>query len=302
MRVSVIVVGYQMQRELPRTLQALSPRYQLNCEPTDYEVIVVDNGSPEPLETSLHSVPEDLSLRWLRLDPAPVSPAQALNRAVAMARGDIVCLMVDGAHLLTPGVLDWAGRAFAAFDEPVVAVRYFYLGPGEQPETVKSGYNQTREDALLDSIDWPRDGYRLFEVGTPLWGGAERITWFNRMFESNCLFMRRDLFLALGGADERFDLPGGGFLNLDLYKRAVDSEGVVPVQLVGEGSFHQVHGGTTTNSSDTLRDARLADYLAQYQALRGHQRLVSDKPLTFLGHLPTQASKIHLRKRGNPVD
>lgn len=297
MRLSVIVLAYKMQRELPRTLQSLSRDYQLASASLDYEVIVVDNGSPEPLEQTVGELPGNVPLRWLRLDPAPASPALGLNRAVEMARGDLVCIMVDGAHLLTPGVFAWSLRAFAAFDNPVVAVRYFYLGPGEQPETVKSGYSQAREDRLLADIGWPREGYRLFEIGTPLRGGAERITWFNRMFESNCLFMRRDLYRQVGGADEAFDLPGGGFLNLDLYKRAVDSEGAVPVQLVGEGSFHQVHGGTTTNSSDDLRDGRLAEYLAQYRTLRGHDRLVSDKPLMFLGHLPTQASKIHLRKR-----
>lgn len=297
MRLSVIVMAYQMQRELPRTLQSLSRSYQLGSDSLEYEVIVVDNGSPDPLQPGLADVPADLPLRWLRLDPAPASPALGLNRAVEMARGELVCIMVDGAHLLTPGVFDWARRAFAAFDNPVVAVRYFYLGPGEQPETVRAGYTQAREDKLLAGIAWPSQGYRLFEIGTPLRGGAERITWFNRMFESNCLFMRRELYWRVGGADEAFDLPGGGFLNLDLYKRAVDSEGAVPVQLVGEGSFHQVHGGTTTNSSDTLREGRLAEYLAQYRALRGHDRLVSDRPLTFLGHLPTQQSKIHLRRR-----
>jgi hypothetical protein len=46
------------------------------------------------------------------------------------------------------------------------------------------------------------------------------------MFETNCLFMKRSLFEALGGADERFDYPGGGFLNLDIFKRAMESPGV----------------------------------------------------------------------------
>ena len=35
-------------------------------------------------------------------------------------------------------------------------------------------------------------------------------SWLNRIFESNCLFMRRDLAGEIGGMDERFDLPGGG--------------------------------------------------------------------------------------------
>lgn len=296
MKLSVIVIAYNMQRELPRTLQALAPGYQTAAADLDYEIIVVDNGSPQPLQLD-GKVAAEVPVRLLRIDNARVSPAQALNRGVEAATGELVCLMVDGAHLLTPGVFEWAFRAFAAFSCPVVAVRYFYLGPGEQPETVLGGYDRQAEDVLLQEIAWPAAGYRLFEIGTPLAGGANRITWFNRMFESNCLFMTRAHYHLVGGSDERFDLPGGGFLNLDLFKRAADAEGARLVQLVGEGSFHQVHGGTTTNSDGGAREARLASYREQYRQLRGHDRLLSDKPLNFLGHLPTQASKIHLRNR-----
>jgi len=45
MRLSVVIVAYNMERELPRTLQALAPSYQVDGERLDYEVIVVDNGS-----------------------------------------------------------------------------------------------------------------------------------------------------------------------------------------------------------------------------------------------------------------
>lgn len=294
MKLSILVIAYDMQREVPRTLQALCPQYQWGVEDLPYEVILVDNGSPEPLHVDEGQYP-GLHLRQLRIDKASASPAQAINRGIAMAEGEVVCLMIDGAHLLTPGVFKWAMRCFAAFDNPVVATRYFYLGPGEQPETILRGYDKAVEDGLLGSIGWPADGYRLFEIGTPLRHGAHKITWLNRMFESNCLFLRKSLLAVIGGADERFDLPGGGFVNLDLFKRAADTDGVDLVQLLGEGSFHQLHGGTTTNSDGTVREQRLLSYREQYEKIRGHSRLISDKPLNFFGHLPTKASKIHLR-------
>lgn len=296
MQLSIVLIAYDMQREVPRSLQALMPAYQEGVADMRYEVIVVDNGSPEPLQIDQGEF-GNLTVRLLRIDEASPSPAQALNRGIELASGELVCLMVDGAHLLTPGTLAWARRAFAAFAEPVVATRYFYLGHEEQPIGVAAGYDKAAEDRLLAQIDWPRSGYRLFEIGTPLRSGADKITWFNRMFESNCLFMRKSLLQALGGADERFDLPGGGFVNLDLFKRAADTEGVSLVQLVGEGSFHQLHGGTTTNIDDERRQQRLAAYREQYASLRGHSELMSDAPLNFLGHLPTRASKIHLRNR-----
>jgi hypothetical protein len=297
MKLSIVVIAYDMQREVPRMLQSLAPAYQSGMASLPYEVILIDNGSTAPLAVDTAALP-GLQLRSLRLEPASPSPAQAINRGIALARGELVCIMVDGAHLLTPGTLRWALRCFDAFDNPVVATRYFYLGAMEQPEGVLHGYTQAVEDGLLAQINWPADGYRLFEIGTPLRHGADKITWFNRMFESNCLFLRKSLLSAVGGADERFDLPGGGFVNLDLYKRALDVPGTEPVQLVGEGSFHQLHGGTTTNSVSEEREARLAAFRAQYEQLRGHSRLVSDKVLNFIGHLPTQASKIHLRNRG----
>ena len=116
------------------------------------------------------------------------------------------------------------------------------------------------------------------------------------MFESNCLFLRRSLLCELGGADERFDFPGGGFVNLDLFKRAIESPGVTPVQLIGEGSFHQLHGGTTTNVTPEQRDLRVLEYKAQYRELRGSDIAPLSKNLYYMGHLPTLKSKIHMRK------
>ncbi|MET0884236.1 MAG: glycosyltransferase family A protein, partial [Acidimicrobiales bacterium] len=47
---SVVVVTYDMERELPRTLRSLSADLQVGIEASDYEVIVVDNGSPRPVD------------------------------------------------------------------------------------------------------------------------------------------------------------------------------------------------------------------------------------------------------------
>jgi len=75
------------------------------------------------------------------------------------------------------------------------------------------------------------------------------------MFESNCLFLKKSLFEKLGGVDEAFSFPGGGLINLDTFKRAVETPGVTPIQVIGEGSFHQLHGGLTTNSDPQERSA-----------------------------------------------
>ena len=298
MRLSIVVVAYNMGREIPRTVQSLSRPYQLGVEGLDYEIILVDNGSPVPLRREDLDA-GDVPLTLLRPESASSSPAAAVNLGIKASRGDLLCLMIDGAHLLTPGVLRWTLRAFAAFDNPLVACRYFYLGPGDQPETIVQGYTQTREDELLDAIAWPRSGYRLFEIGAALRGSAAQVTWLHRIFESNCLTLRRETVERLAGMDEAFDLPGGGFVNLDFFKRACELEGVELVQLLGEGCFHQLHGGTTTNSAERERDQRLATYREQYRRLRDHDDVTTQVPMHFLGHLPCEDAKIHRYRHGS---
>lgn len=299
MKLSVIVIAYNMQREIPRTLQALSRDYQLDCADLDYEVLVIDNNSSKRVdEHMVRSHGENFHYHFL--PDAPPSPAYALNYGARHSTGEILCFMIDGAHLLTPGVFRMALATFRAFRDPLVLTRYFYLGPGSQNESILAGYNQAEEDRLLASIDWPRDGYRLFEIGVPLQGRQPKITWFNKMFETNCMFIARSLFARIGGADERFDIPGGGFLNMDLYNEAAAVDGVVPVQLIGEGSFHQLHGGTTTNVSPAERDAKVESYRAQYREIRGRECTVTDKDIYFFGHLPNHHSKIHLWSRPIP--
>ena len=58
--------------------------------------------------------------------------------------------------------------------------------------------------------------------------------------------MRENLWNVLGGFDERFRSPGGGFVNLDTLSRAVALPGITAITLLGEGAFHQVHGGIAT--------------------------------------------------------
>ena len=296
MKLSVILIAYNMAREIPRTLRGLSRSYQHGAEDLEYEVILVDNGSPIPLDPASWA-DVDVPVRLIQLKNASHSPAAAINVALGEAVGEIVSLMIDGAHLLTPGVFRMALASYAAFENPVVATRYFWLGPDTQNDSITQGYSKLVEDQLLQDINWPEDGYRLYEIGTPLRAGPENINWLNRMFESNCLFMKRSLFEGLGGADERFASPGGGLINSDIFKRAADVNGVTPVQLIGEGSFHQLHGGTTTNVSVEDRNARVLQFRQEYAKIRGHDNIMTEKPFHFMGHLPTLESKIHRLSR-----
>ena len=87
-----MVVAYDMARELPRTLRTLSPGHQRGLAADDYEVVVVDNGSPQPVDPSLVAGFGG-RLRVERLDPAPPSPARAANHGLGLAGGDLVGLI-----------------------------------------------------------------------------------------------------------------------------------------------------------------------------------------------------------------
>jgi hypothetical protein len=281
---SVVVVAYDMARELPRTLRSLSVPYQRDIAPDDYEVIVVDNGSPEPVDPSvLDRFPGNL--RHARVDPAPPAPAGAANLGIEMARADYIGLVLDGARIASPGLLARALVARGIADRPIVATLAWHLGPTRHMDATDTMYDRATEDALLAELDWAHDGYRLFTVST-LAASSSR-GWFRPMGESNGLFMPRALWEELGGLDERFELPGGGLSNHDLFRRACELDGVQLVVLLGEGTFHQIHGGAAT--SGRLTWGEMHD---EYTALRGRPYAPPRNERLYLGEVPSTTLSI----------
>jgi cephalosporin hydroxylase len=287
---SVIVVVHNMRREAARSLHSLSPGYQRGLEGRRYEVLVVENGSDTDQRIGPELV-EGLGGRFRCIDTgddASPSPAAAMNRGLAESRGRNVALMVDGAHVLTPRVLHYGLAGLEAYAPAVVATQAWYVGPGQQGDVMRTGYDQGVEDALFDQIAWPRDGYRLFEIGHFV-GDRD---WFDGLWESNCLFAPRTLLEQAGGFDEGFAAAGGGYTNLDVYERLASTPGVRLVTVLGEGSFHQVHGGTTTNRPDPLdRRQRVRSYAADYAERRGRPFMGPEKPIHFVGGFHSEFAK-----------
>jgi tetratricopeptide (TPR) repeat protein len=286
--VSVVVVVYNMAREAPRTLLSLSANYQQHIETDDYEVIVVDNGSNPPFDANaINDLPGNF--RLIRLDPDSLSPARAINRGLAEARGDVIGVMIDGARIVTPGLLHFARHGARLYDKAVVATLGWYLGHDFQTCSIECGYNRAREDALLESIDWPRDGYRLFEISALDESSVDG--WLQPIAESNALFLRRELWDLLGGVDESFDAPAGGLLNLDTFSRALNLADAKLVILLGEATFHQLHGGTNTNAPRQLQFDHWNTWASQYENVRQRPYEVprTQHPPTYIGTLPRPA-------------
>lgn len=293
-KLSVVVVVYNIPREVPRTLLSLSTRYQRDIAHSDYEVIVVDNGSNPALDPEMVAG-FGVNFRLIRVDPAPPSPAHAVNRGIAEARGDIVGVMVDGARIASPGLLHFALHGAQLYDKAVVATLGWYLGFDFQRFAIRAGYDAAREDALLASIAWPEDGYRLFEISTLDESSVEG--WFCPIAESNALFLKRELWDALQGMDERFDLPGGGLVNLDTFDRALALPNAQLVILLGEGTFHQLHGGVATNGPPEQQPENWQKWAGQYAQIRhrAYQVPAPNKPPAYVGTL-SRAALLHFTR------
>ena len=280
---SIIVNFYNMQREAARTLRSLSRAYQQGVEALSYEVLCVDNGSDPPMDPAFVASfgPE---FRLVRPTVVQKSPCQPMNEAAAQARGRWLALMIDGAHMLSPGVLRETHAALTAQPEAIVALRQWFVG-GDQRWFSQVGYSQAQEDVLYARIDWPHDGYRLFDISSPMYESPN--SWLDGISESNCLFVPAALYRNIGGLDPAFDIPGAGFANLDLFRRASQAAAAV-VGLIGEASFHQYHGGVTTNVDEAEKDRRVRAYASRYETLRGGGFVnLSPKDIRLAGSIRT---------------
>lgn len=287
---TVVVVFYNMKREAARTLRSLSRAYQLGLDDVRYEIIAVENGSdPDQVLGADYVASFGPEFRYLDLgDDAKPSPCHALNVGIRAGAGNAYALMIDGAHVLTPSVLRFGLDGLRTYDPAIVATQQWYVGPGQQGEAIRHGYDQAYEDRLFKRIGWPEAGYRLFEIGHFV-GGRD---WLDGVWESNCMFVPRTQLEQVGGFDEGFSMAGGGFANLELYERLGSSPEVTVATIVGEGSFHQVHGGVSTNQPDgDERRSRVYGYGEHFADLRGRRFRGPGKPLHYVGRIASPEAR-----------
>lgn len=123
-RISVIIPTLDRPQALQACLEALR---ESDYERDQYEVIVVDDGSPAPLDRVVGLFAEQLDIKLLKQENA--GPASARNAGAAIARGELLaftdddCLpesgwlaALDRRHCAAPAYLI-GGRTINALDE-----------------------------------------------------------------------------------------------------------------------------------------------------------------------------------------
>ena len=286
---SFILIAYDMPAQAENTIRSLLPDYQQGVRPEEYEVLIVENESANTISGEfLNTLPSNFSYH-LRQETQP-TPIHAINYGLEHAGGKSICVMIDGARLLTPGVVKNTILGHRLASNAIVTVPGYHLGFELQQKAVGSGYNTAREQSLIHSISWPEDGYRLFDIAC--FSGSSAHGFYLPHSESNCISMPREIWSDLGGYDVQFDMRGGGLVNLDLYKRAFEYPGIKHIFLHGEGTFHQFHGGATTGGENAIDRQNFIDEIkGQYQEIRGCSYSSPETNPLYLGELSNSAQK-----------
>ena len=284
-KLSIIVIGYKMAKQLVNTLYTLSEDYQQNVSAKDYEVIVVENDSTDTLDaTTISKLPDNF--RYYLRKELGVSPVPAINFGFEQCYAPVVGLILDGARMISPGVIYHTLQSQRLDGRVITIVPGYHLGDQEQHLSSSQQYNETKENELLSSIDWRNNGYELFRVAS--FSGANIRGYLQPMMECNCMFAPAECFQTIGYADSQFTLKGGGSVNLHIYRSLGMLPGSRLVVLPGEGSFHQYHGGVTTSSYAGLQ-AELATHKKQLHSLWNGQFHSLRRNPTLMGEISAQA-------------
>jgi GT2 family glycosyltransferase len=188
--VSVVVVHYDQQAELGRTLHALARQ----DHPADRtEVIVVDDGSPVPPR-----VPA--GVRLVRQEDRGFRAAAARNLGASLATGDVLVLL-DADTTPEPGYLRAISRLPALAPDCVVVGRRRHADlsgvPADTPvEEAGPAHELTEPAWLVEAYRRTRDLLDVDDRSYRYLIGA--VTACSRAF-----------FAATGGFDEGFDAYGG---------------------------------------------------------------------------------------------
>jgi GT2 family glycosyltransferase len=177
--ISIVIPTYGRPQRLETCLRSLT---RLVYPPDRYEVIVVDDGSPTPMETITTAFGSELPLRLIRQDNA--GPAKARNTGAAAAQGDYLAFTDDDCQVDQ----QWLTTLADAVQSHPQAL----IG-GRTVNALPNNIYSTASQLLIDYL------YQYYNQQ------QETATFF----ASNNFAVPRSLFQQLGGFSTRFPLAAG---------------------------------------------------------------------------------------------
>jgi GT2 family glycosyltransferase len=204
---SVVIPTYNRPERLALCLKALA---QVDYPRDQYEVVIVDDGSPTDLEPVVAPFREQMTLSLIK--QANAGPAKARNVGACHARGSYLVFTDDDCM----PAADW----LKAFAQQLALTPKAFLGGhtiNALPENLFSTVSQELIDYLYQYYNEQRQKPQFFA--------------------SNNIAVAKDLFLALGGFDPSF--PNAAAEDRELCDRWLHAG--YPMQFVPTAQIYHAH-------------------------------------------------------------
>jgi GT2 family glycosyltransferase len=244
-RASVVIPTFRRKRSLLRALNALATQ---TIAPGEYEVIVVIDGSDDGSREAVESLSPAHELRVLWQGKR--GRAAACNTGVAVAQGELIVLLDDDMEA-TPGFLEAHLRAHPPGSRiAVIGAAPVSITPALPPH---AKYIGEKFNAHLE---------QLARAGGPL---------KLRDFYSGNFSIRRELFDAVHGFDDRFTIYGNEDLELSIRLTAAGVRLVYEPSAIAMQSYDKDFTGL---ARDNVAKGRTAVLLARlHPSARGELKL-----------------------------
>lgn len=210
-----------------------------------YEIVIIDNGSVEPATAEyLAGLADRLFIKVIR-DNGPFNYPRLNNRAVAAAKGSVICLLNNDIEVITPEWLDeMAGQALRPEIGAVGAMLYY------PNDTIQHAGVVTGVHGVAAHV------YSGMPRGYPGNLGRARLAQSMSSVTAACLVVRRKLYEQVGGLDEKLAvafndidfclrLGAAGYRNLwtpfaELYHHESASRGLEDTPEKQARFFHEI--------------------------------------------------------------
>ncbi|WP_186408208.1 glycosyltransferase [Candidatus Accumulibacter aalborgensis] len=159
-----------------------------------YEIIVIDNGSEDADTLQLLDQLRQSGVRVLR-DDGPFNFSRLNNRAVAQARGSVLCLMNNDIEIITPSWLEEMVSVAQQDAIGAVGARLWYPNDRLQHGGIILGVGGVAGHSFLNSA---RGAVGYF--------GRAALHQSLSAVTAACMVVRKSVFLEIGGLDERLSV------------------------------------------------------------------------------------------------